>query len=158
MYMCVHTKVYAYVCVYKDNKTKRKKEKWKPRWLWLLGSLGWPARQWAWQLKVRRARWWRVCSPPVTSSYILCHIIIHTMSHHIWAWRLRVRRARWWRVCSPPVTSSYILCHIIIHTMSHHMIIHLIYMCMRMRMCMCVYMCMCMCMYMHVHMYVYVYV
>jgi hypothetical protein len=34
------------------------------------------------------------------ASYMLCHIIIHTMSHHH--------------------TSSYILCHIIIHTMSHH--------------------------------------
>ena len=40
----------------------------------------------------------------VTSSYILCHIIIHAMSHHH-------------TYC---VTSSYILCHIIIHTMSHH--------------------------------------
>ena len=36
----------------------------------------------------------------VTSSYILCHIIIHTMSHHHTYY----------------VTSSYILCHII-HTM-----------------------------------------
>ena len=36
--------------------------------------------------------------------YILCHIIIHTMSHHHTYY----------------VTSSYILCHIIIHTMSHH--------------------------------------
>merc|ERR1711966_637020 len=40
----------------------------------------------------------------VTSSYTLCHIIIHTMSHHHTHY----------------VTSSYILCHIIIHTMSHH--------------------------------------
>ena len=48
----------------------------------------------------------------VTSSYILCHIIIHAMSHHH----------------SYYVTSSFILdykrleilCHIIIHTMSHH--------------------------------------
>jgi hypothetical protein len=37
----------------------------------------------------------------VTSSYILCHIIIHTTHTYY-------------------VTSSYILCHIIIHTMSHH--------------------------------------
>ena len=36
-------------------------------------------------------------------SYILCHIIMHTMSHHHTYY----------------VTSSYILCHIIIHTMSH---------------------------------------
>jgi hypothetical protein len=40
----------------------------------------------------------------VTSSYILCHIIMHTMPHHHTYY----------------VTSSYILCRIIIHTMSHH--------------------------------------
>jgi hypothetical protein len=40
----------------------------------------------------------------VQAPYILCHIIIHTMSHHHTYY----------------VTSSYILCHIIIHTMSHH--------------------------------------
>ena len=40
----------------------------------------------------------------VTSSYILCRIIIHTMSHHHTYY----------------VASPYILCHIIIHTMSHH--------------------------------------
>jgi len=41
---------------------------------------------------------------PISHMYVLCHIIIHTMSHHHTYY----------------VTSSYILCHIIIHTMSHH--------------------------------------
>jgi len=40
-----------------------------------------------------------VAAEHVTSSCILCHIIIHTMSHHHTYY----------------VTSSYILCHIIIH-------------------------------------------
>jgi len=45
----------------------------------------------------------------VTSSYIQCHIIIHTMSHHHTN-----------QVGQSSDAASYILCHIIIHTMSHH--------------------------------------
>jgi len=47
----------------------------------------------------------------VTSSYILCHIIIHTDEHT--GTPLSQGQTYY-------VTSSYILCHIIIHTMSHH--------------------------------------
>jgi len=45
----------------------------------------------------------------VTSSYILCHIIIHTMSFH---------DAICWSI--KDYLELNILCHIIIHTMSHH--------------------------------------
>jgi hypothetical protein len=51
----------------------------------------------------------------VTSSYILCHIIIHTMSHHHTCYVTPYR--------TPTIRSNslnVILCHIIIHTMSHH--------------------------------------
>jgi hypothetical protein len=72
----------------------------------------------------------------VTSSYILCHIIIHTMSHlapvtgchiiihtmshhhtyYVTSSYILCHISHLWQA----VTSSYILCHIIIHTMSHH--------------------------------------
>jgi len=45
-----------------------------------------------------------ICTQCSEHRATLCHIIIHTMSHHHTYY----------------VTSSYILCHIIIHTMSHH--------------------------------------
>ena len=63
----------------------------------------------------------------VTSSYILCHIIIiHTMSHHhTYVFRLMFGLCH--IIIHPMsqhhtsyVTASYILCHSIIHPMSHH--------------------------------------
>ena len=60
----------------------------------------------------------------ITSSYILCHIIIHTMSHHHRVyWRLSGAACGFRKLFLPQccyITSSYILYHIIIHTISHH--------------------------------------
>ena len=56
------------------------------------------------QITARNEMFGAMSLPCRTSSYILCHIIIHTMSHHHTYY----------------ATSSYILCHIIIHTMPHH--------------------------------------
>jgi hypothetical protein len=62
----------------------------------------------------------------VTSSYILCHIIIHTMSHHHTIIQPGIRCGGTHQAAIMShhhtyyVTSSYILCHIIMHTMSHH--------------------------------------
>ena len=75
----------------------------------------------------------------VTSSYMLCHIIIHTMSHH--------------HTCH--VTSSYILCHIIIQCSVSRLYIVLqlqravqnlrMYACVCVcaRACMCAFVCVC---------------
>ena len=41
----------------------------------------------------------------VTSSYVICHIILCHMSHHLMSY----------------VTSSYVICHIILCHMSHHL-------------------------------------
>merc|ERR1712100_691267 len=59
----------------------------------------------------------------------LCHIIIHTMSHHhtyyvtssyILCAQTKTDKREKPKYDLRYVTSSYILCHIIIHTMSHH--------------------------------------
>ena len=54
----------------------------------------------------------------VTSSYILCHIIIHTMRATYILCHIIIRTMSHHHTYY--VTSSYVLCHIIIHTMSHH--------------------------------------
>ena len=56
-----------------------------------------------------------------TSSYILCHIIIHTMSHHAIGKGAYTHSQTFTMSHHHTyyVTPSYILCHII-HTMSHH--------------------------------------
>ena len=51
---------------------------------------------------------------PTWDAYVLCHIIIHTMSHHRLFCIFILLMPMYY------VTSSYILCHIIIHTMSHN--------------------------------------
>jgi hypothetical protein len=58
----------------------------------------------------------------VTSSYMLCHIIIHAMSHHhtylLQKCNIDVIDTYLLQKCNTDVI--YMLCHIIIHAMSHH--------------------------------------